>query len=168
MSSPSSVTLSDRAAHAVAGSSTASTAVSRPMVGQATPLTLPVSQRSTSWTSHSSTRVKTYWMTDCMAAARPMPARTSRKPPWSPATARTASATPRAPATAAAETGQPVHPARAIADTAAALAPRLTPTMSGLASGLRSVVWKIAPPIPKAVPTSTASTARGSLDSITM
>ena len=52
--------------------------------------------------------------------------------------------------------------------TAAALAPRLTPTMSGLASGLRSVVWKIAPPTPKARPTSTASTARGSLLSMTM
>ena len=32
----------------------------------------------------------------------------------------------------------------------------LTPTMSGLASGLRSVVWKMAPPTPKATPTSTA------------
>ncbi len=42
------------------------------------------------------------------------------------------------------------------------------PDHVGLASGLRSVVWKIAPPTPKARPTSTASTARGSLDSITM
>ena len=40
--------------------------------------------------------------------------------------------------------------------------------MSGLASGLRSVVWKIAPPTPNAAPTSTPSTARGSLTSITM
>jgi hypothetical protein len=131
-------------------------------------LTLPVSQRSTSWTSYSSTRVKTYWMTDCMAAAMPIPASTRRKPPWSPATSRTTSATPRAPATAAAETGHPVQPARAIAETAAALAPRLTPTMSGLASGLRNVVWKMAPPAPNARPASTARTARGSLDSITM
>ena len=69
---------------------------------------------------------------------------------------------------AAAATDQPVHPASVITVTAAALAPRLTPTMSGLASGLRSVVWKIAPPMPKARPTSTASTARGSLDSMTM
>ena len=168
MSSPSSVARSERATHAVAGSSTARASASSPIACHATPLTLPVSQRSTSWTSYSSTRVKTYWMTDCMAAARPMPARTSRKPPWSPATARTASATARAPTMAAAETGQPVQPARAITVMAAALAPRLTPTMSGLASGLRSVVWKMAPPTPKATPTSTASTARGSLDSITM
>ncbi len=69
---------------------------------------------------------------------------------------------------AAAATDQPLHPASVITVTAAALAPRLTPTMSGLASGLRSVVWKIAPPMPKARPTSTASTARGSLDSMTM
>jgi hypothetical protein len=40
--------------------------------------------------------------------------------------------------------------------------------MSGLASGLRKLVWRIAPPTPKATPTSTASTARGSLLSITM
>ncbi len=55
-----------------------------------------------------------------------------------------------------------------IATTALALAPALTPMMSGLASGLRSVVWKIAPPTPNARPTSTASTARGSLLSIRM
>ena len=55
-----------------------------------------------------------------------------------------------------------------IANTAAALAPMLTPMMSGLASGLRSVVWKIAPPTPNASPTSTPSTARGSLVSIRM
>ena len=55
-----------------------------------------------------------------------------------------------------------------IANTAAALAPTLTPMMSGLASGLRSVVWKIAPPTPNAMPTSTPSTARGSLLSIRM
>ena len=40
--------------------------------------------------------------------------------------------------------------------------------MSGLASGLRSVVWKIAPPTPNATPTRTPSTARGSLLSIRM
>lgn len=73
-----------------------------------------------------------------------------------------------APRTAASETGQPDQPASAIAATAAALAPRLTPITSGLASGLRRVAWKIAPPTPKARPTRTASTARGSLDSSTM
>ena len=40
--------------------------------------------------------------------------------------------------------------------------------MSGLASGLRSVVWKSPPATPKATPVSTASTARGSLLSMTM
>ena len=68
--------------------------------------------------------------------------------------------------------GRDRHPATqaevTIANTAAALAPRLTPMMSGLASGLRSVVWKIAPPTPNAAPTSTPSTARGSLLSIRM
>ena len=39
-----------------------------------------------------------------------------------------------------------------MANTAAALAPTLTPMMSGLASGLRNVVWKMAPLTPKAMP----------------
>ena len=40
--------------------------------------------------------------------------------------------------------------------------------MSGLASGLRSTIWNSEPAAPRARPTSTASTARGSLDSIRM
>ena len=44
---------------------------------------------------------------------------------------------------------------------AAALAPEEMPMMSGLASGLRSMVWKVTPPSPKHAPASTASTARG-------
>ena len=85
-----------------------------------------------------------------------------------PATARATAATTNAPSTAATDTGQPSRSRTTIATTALALAPALTPMMSGLASGLRSVVWKIAPPTPNARPTSTASTARGSLLSIRM
>ena len=46
--------------------------------------------------------------------------------------------------------------------TAAALAPGVMPMMSGLASGLRASVWKIAPETPKAAPTSSPVSARGS------
>ncbi len=45
---------------------------------------------------------------------------------------------------------------------AAALAPELMPMTSGLASGLRSSVWKVAPATPNAMPASTAVRARGS------
>ena len=41
-------------------------------------------------------------------------------------------------------------------NTAAALAPASMPMMSGLASGLRAMLWKMAPEIPNAAPTSTA------------
>ena len=78
MSSPSSVARSDRASSAITGSSTASSTSSTRIVGQSALLTLPVSQRSTSWASYSSTRVKTYWMTACRAAATPIPTSTSR------------------------------------------------------------------------------------------
>ncbi len=50
-----------------------------------------------------------------------------------------------------------------MAKAAAALAPELMPMMSGLASGLRSIVWKVMPPSPKQMPATTARTARGSL-----
>ena len=46
--------------------------------------------------------------------------------------------------------------------TAAALAPAEIPMMSGLASGLRSMVWKAAPAAPKASPASRPARARGS------
>ena len=52
--------------------------------------------------------------------------------------------------------------------TAAADAPRLTPMMSGLANGLRRVVWNIAPAAPNAMPASAPSRALGSLASMTM
>ncbi len=39
--------------------------------------------------------------------------------------------------------------------TAAALAPELMPMMSGEASGLRSIVWKVTPASPKAAPART-------------
>ena len=46
-------------------------------------------------------------------------------------------------------------------NTAAAPAPASIPMMSGLASGLRAMLWKIAPDSPNAPPTSTAVRARG-------
>ena len=46
-------------------------------------------------------------------------------------------------------------------NTAAALAPASMPMMSGLASGLRARLWKIAPETPNAAPTSTPVSARG-------
>ncbi len=45
--------------------------------------------------------------------------------------------------------------------TAAALAPDVMPMMSGEASGLRSMVWKTQPPIPKAAPVSRPRATRG-------
>ena len=48
-----------------------------------------------------------------------------------------------------------------LAPYAAALAPELMPMMSGLASGLRSIVWNVTPPRPKQIPATTASTVRG-------
>ena len=49
-----------------------------------------------------------------------------------------------------------------MAKAAAALAPELMPMTSGLASGLRSIVWKVTPARPKQSPATTASAARGS------
>ena len=48
-----------------------------------------------------------------------------------------------------------------IATTAQALAPEVMPMMSGLASGLRTMDWKMAPEIPKQTPTATPMSARG-------
>ena len=85
-----------------------------------------------------------------------------------PATQRTTAETTTAPTTANADTAPSRRPRVSSAKMPAALAPRLTPTMSGLASGLRSSIWKRDPAEPRASPTRTASTARGSLLSIRM
>ena len=53
-------------------------------------------------------------------------------------------------------------------NTAAALAPASMPMMSGLASGLRARLWKIAPEMPNATPTSRPVSARGSRSVRTM
>ncbi|KZX22133.1 hypothetical protein ACH61_00700 [Rathayibacter tanaceti] len=71
------------------------------------------------------------------------------------------SAVARPAATAITETAPPERPKKAMATTAAALAPEVMPMMSGLASALRSIVWKITPPIPNPTPTSTAVIVRG-------
>ena len=68
----------------------------------------------------------------------------------------------------ATERADPFSDRTTIAKTADALAPSEMPSMSGLASGLRRVDWKIAPAAPKATPASTPRTARGSFDSIMM
>ena len=54
------------------------------------------------------------------------------------------------------------------ATTAAALAPELMPMTSGEASGLRSIVWKVTPATPNAMPVSTAMLARGRRSSPTV
>lgn len=46
-------------------------------------------------------------------------------------------------------------------NTAAALADEDTPMMSGLASELRSTLWKMCPAMPKAKPANTAQSIRG-------
>ena len=48
-----------------------------------------------------------------------------------------------------------------IASTAAALAPVVMPTISGLASGLRRMVWKITPESPNAAPERSPAITRG-------
>ena len=53
-------------------------------------------------------------------------------------------------------------------NTAATLAPELMPMMSGEASGLRSIVWKVTPAMPKANPASTPIVARGRRSSPTV
>ncbi len=54
------------------------------------------------------------------------------------------------------------------AKTAAAPAPALMPMTSGEASGLRSIVWKVTPAMPSALPTRRARTARGRRSSPTV
>ena len=49
-----------------------------------------------------------------------------------------------------------------MANTANALAPDVMPMMSGLASGLRAMLWKIAPDRPSAAPTTRPVRALGS------
>lgn len=71
-------------------------------------------------------------------------------------------ATPRAETIAKTDTAVPPSESDTIAMAAAALAPELMPMMSGLASGLRSIVWKVTLTRPKANPAVTARTARGS------
>lgn len=71
-------------------------------------------------------------------------------------------ATPRPATIATTDTPVLPRPRVMMANTAAADAPELMPMMSGLARGLRSIVWKVTPPRPKHSPTRTARTARGS------
>ena len=95
--------------------------------------------------------------------ASPMPTSTKRMPvsPSRHARPHMRAATTRAPANAASDTAGPSRPSRSIEPTAARLAPPVTPRMSGLASGLRSVVWNSAPPSPSAVPAMIAASTRG-------
>jgi hypothetical protein len=58
-------------------------------------------------------------------------------------------------------TTAPPTPRMRMPNATATLAPPLMPMMSGLASGLRRRVWKTAPAIPNAAPTSSPSTIGG-------
>ena len=73
-----------------------------------------------------------------------------------------------APAIANTDTATPVRPSVMMANTANALAPYVTPMMSGLASGLRAMLWKIAPDMPSAAPTSRPVSALGNRSRLTM
>ncbi len=109
-------------------------------------------------------------MTLVSIAAMPMPTSTSRYGDTPRFHARTYSATAvsRAPASAPADTISEVPPTTTMTKTADVLAPAVIPTMSGLASGLRATLWKMAPESPKAAPTSRPVRARGSRTRWTM
>ena len=79
-----------------------------------------------------------------------------------------ASAVRRAPPRAKSEMPVSLMPSSTMATTADALAPEEIPMMSGEASGLRSIVWNVAPARPNAVPARTAVTVRGSRSSPTV
>ncbi|KOG53542.1 hypothetical protein ADK76_27290 [Streptomyces griseoflavus] len=67
-----------------------------------------------------------------------------------------------APASAPAETAVPPSPSATMQVAAAALAPEVMPMTSGLASGLRTRLWKIAPDMPNPRPASSPVSTRGS------
>ncbi len=96
-------------------------------------------------------------------AETPIPIRISRIPamPFLNDRPYIRSATPRPATTATRETTGPFSDRTTMAKTAAALAPELMPMMSGLARGLRSMIWKATPASPKLRPASTQRTARG-------
>ncbi len=102
-----------------------------------------------------------------MAAARPMPTSTKRAGliPRCHAKLTTSRAANKAPSMAA--TGsQPMltcELSNAIKRTAASAAPLVMPITSGEASGLRTMLCRMAPAIASAAPTRIASTIRGSL-----
>ena len=72
----------------------------------------------------------------------------------SPAAARPAT-------TAATEAWLAPQPSMRMQNTAATLAPDVMPMTSGLARGLRSMVWNVLPATPNANPTSTPHARRG-------
>ena len=71
-------------------------------------------------------------------------------------------ATPSPATIAITDTAVPLSDSVTIANAAAAPAPDVMPMTSGLASGLRSIVWNVTPPNPKQAPVASAVTARGS------
>jgi len=73
-----------------------------------------------------------------------------------------------APTIARPDTATPVSPSVTMANTANALAPYVTPMMSGLARGLRAMLWKIAPDMPSVAPTSRPVSALGNRSWLTM
>ena len=132
--------------------------------GQPTDPMPPTIQTSASDASRTSARVMSQPSRPDTIEARPMPTSTKRMPvrPSRHARPHISAATTSAPANAATDTAGPSSPRSSIDPTAARLAPPVTPRMSGLASGLRSVVWKSAPPRPRAVPAMIAARTRGS------
>lgn len=140
------------------------------MAGHVARARLPVSHTRAAWASWIDVRVMTNWMTLDRSAAMPMPTSTMRWPARTVPrpTAYMSRLTATAPTRAAAGSQSPWASRNVRAMTAAADAPRLMPMMSGLASGLRRVVWNIAPAAPNASPARSPIRARGALASMTM
>src|SRR6478609_1671303 len=157
-------------AHREQGARTSTAAESSPMTGHVARARLPVSQTRAACASWIEVRVMTNWMTLDRRAATPMPTSTMRWPASvvPRPTACMSRPTATAPTRAAAGSQRPCASRKVRAMTDAADAPTLMPMMSGLASGLRKVVWNIAPAAPNARPARSPSRARGSLASMTM
>ena len=59
------------------------------------------------------------------------------------------------------DTVVPLIPKTNMQKTAATLDPDVTPIISGLARGFLSIVWKVLPAMPKAIPTKSAESILG-------
>ena len=133
------------------------------------PLRLPLSQRRAVGTSNSAPWRSTYEVAAFIKAWTPRPTSTNfpiENPPIDDrAKMRAAVKTP--PAIAHGAACDAPMPTMRMQNTAVTLAPDVMPMTSGLAKGLRSIVWNVLPATPKANPTSAPASRRGSRTSHT-